>query len=103
MTETLVARWERQHEAGRRHSSQGELAQAEQAYRAAVEDARALGDDDLRVAQSLTELGQLKCKQGDLEQAEERLNRALAIRQGKLGAEHYQVAQSLSYLGALYY
>jgi tetratricopeptide (TPR) repeat protein len=103
MTETLVARWKRQHEAGRRLCSQGELAQAEQAYRTAVEEALALGDDDLRVARSLTELGQLKCKQGDFEQAEELLSRALAIHQGKLGAEHFQVAQSLTHLGALYY
>jgi tetratricopeptide (TPR) repeat protein len=101
MTDTLVARWERQHEAGRLLCSQGELAQAEQAYRAAVEEALALGDDDLRVATSLTELGQLKVRQGDFEQAEELLSRALAIRQRKLGAEHPELTILLENLARL--
>jgi Tfp pilus assembly protein PilF len=103
MSDTTETRWERHNEAGRRYFAQGELGQAEEAFKAAIREATLLGAENLRLAASLSNLGQLKYKQKDLAQAEALFRRSLAIREHVLGAEHQGVLQSINNLAALHY
>jgi hypothetical protein len=63
MTDSIESRWEAHNEAGRRYFSQGDFPNAEQAFVAAIREATALGGDNVRLASSLSNLGQLKYKQ----------------------------------------
>ncbi|MFN2398894.1 MAG: tetratricopeptide repeat protein [Gemmatimonadaceae bacterium] len=103
MTDKIADRWERHNEAGRRYFSQGEFAQAEQAFLSAISEARDLGGDDLRLAASLSNLGQLKFRTKELDDAEELFRRALGIRERVLGHEHHDIIPGLNNLAALYY
>ena len=103
MTDTIEARWEAHNEAGRRYFSQGDYPNAEQAFVAAIREATALGGDNVRLASSLSNLGQLKYKQKDLAQAEALFRRSLAIRETVLGPEHFGLVQNLNNLAALHY
>ncbi len=103
MTDSIEARWEAHNEAGRRYFSQGDFANAEQAFVAAIREATAIGGDNVRLASSLSNLGQLKYKQKDLAQAEALFRRSLAIRETVLGPEHFGLVQNLNNLAALHY
>lgn len=103
MSDTTETRWERHNEAGRRYFAQGEFGQAEEAFKAAIREATLLGPENLRLAASLSNLGQLKYRQKDLAQAEALFRRSLAIREHVLGTEHHGVLQSINNLAALYY
>ena len=103
MTDTIEARWEQQNEAGRQSFTDGDFARAEQAFLAAIREATQLGADNVRLASSLSNLGQLKYKQKDLAQAEALFHRALAIRERVLGAEHFGLVQNINNLAALHY
>jgi tetratricopeptide (TPR) repeat protein len=103
MSDTTETRWERHNEAGRRYFAQGEFGQAEEAFKAAIREATLLGPENLRLAASLSNLGQLKYRQKDLPQAEALFRRSLAIREHVLGADHQGVLQSINNLAALYY
>ncbi|HJU88808.1 MAG TPA: tetratricopeptide repeat protein [Gemmatimonadaceae bacterium] len=103
MSDTTETRWERHNEAGRRYFAQGELGQAEEAFKAAIREATLLGAENLRLAASLSNLGQLKYKQKDLTQAEALFRRSLAIREHVLGTEHQGIVQSVNNLAALHY
>jgi len=103
MSETIEARWESQNEAGRKLFSQGDFAGAEQAFIAAIREATHLGADNVRLASSLSNLGQLKYKQKDLPQAEALFRRALSIRERVLGPEHFGLVQNINNLAALHY
>jgi len=101
--ETTETRWQRHVDQGRRFVSQGNYAEAEQSLLAAVKEALTLGPADLRVASSLGILGKLKHRQGDRERAQGFLERALAVREEALGADHYGLVQGLNDLAALHY
>lgn len=103
MPDTIEARWEQQNEAGRQSFTDGDFARAEQAFLAAIREATQLGADNVRLASSLSNLGQLKYKQKDLAQAEALFHRALAIRERVLGAEHFGLVQNINNLAALHY
>lgn len=103
MTDTIEARWEQQNEAGRQSFTDGDFARAEQSFLAAIREATQLGADNVRLASSLSNLGQLKYKQKDLEQAEALFHRALAIRERVLGPEHFGLVQNINNLAALHY
>ena len=103
MTDTIEARWEQQNEAGRQSFTDGDFARAEQAFLAAIREATQLGADNVRLASSLSNLGQLKYKQKDLAQAEALFHRALAIRERVLGPEHFGLVQNINNLAALHY
>ncbi len=103
MSDTTETRWERHNEAGRRYFAQGEFGQAEEAFKAAIREATLLGPENLRLAASLSNLGQLKYRQKDLAQAEALFRRSLAIREHVLGADHQGVLQSINNLAALFY
>ena len=89
MNDTIETRWEQQNEAGRLSFTDGDYARAEQSFLAAIREATQLGADNVRLASSLSNLGQLKYKQKDFAQAEALFHRALAIRERVLGPEHF--------------
>jgi Tetratricopeptide repeat len=103
MEETIEARWEQQNEAGRLAFTDGDLARAEQSFLAAIREATKLGADNVRLASSLSNLGQLKYRQKDFAQAEALFHRALAIRERVLGPEHFGLVQNINNLAALHY
>ena len=97
-----TTRWEQCNEAGRVFFLQGELARAEESFLAAILEAEGLGADNVRLASSLSNLGQLKYQQRDLAHAERLFRRSLEIRERSLGADHVSVAQNLNNLAALH-
>ena len=76
--------------------------EAEEAFSAALERARKLGEDDPLVAMSLSYLGLLYHQQGQYSRAESLYRRALTINEVALGAEHPHTAGVLNNLGAVY-
>ena len=103
MTDTAEKRWESHNEAGRRLFSQGDHAAAEQEFVAAIREATSLGADNVRLASSLSSLGQIKYRQKDLQQAEALFRRALAIRERVLGSDHFSLVQAINNLATLHY
>jgi tetratricopeptide (TPR) repeat protein len=103
MNDTIETRWEQENEAGRLSFTDGDLAHAEQSFLAAIREATKLGADNVRLASSLSNLGQLKYKQKDFAQAEALFHRALAIRERVLGPEHFGLVQNINNLAALHY
>ncbi len=103
MSDTIESRWEQQNEAGRLSFTDGDYARAEQSFLAAIREATQLGADNVRLASSLSNLGQLKYKQKDLAQAETLFHRALAIRERVLGPDHFGLVQNINNLAALHY
>jgi hypothetical protein len=103
MTDTIETRWEQENEAGRLAFTDGDLARAEQSFLAAIREATKLGADNVRLASSLSNLGQLKYRQKDFAQAEALFHRALAIRERVLGPEHFGLVQNINNLAALHY
>ena len=103
MNDTIETRWEQQNEAGRLSFTDGDFARAEQSFLAAIREATQLGADNVRLASSLSNLGQLKYKQKDFAQAEALFHRALAIRERVLGPEHFGLVQNINNLAALHY
>ena len=103
MNDTIETRWEQQNEAGRLSFTDGDYASAEQSFLAAIREATQLGPDNVRLASSLSNLGQLKYKQKDFAQAETLFHRALAVRERVLGPEHFGLVQNINNLAALHY
>ncbi len=87
--------WRTYNEAGERAYLQGQYAEAEKQFLAAVKEAEAFGSQDPRLALSLSNLGTLYQARGQHAQAEPLFKRSLAIREKVLGPEHREVAQSL--------
>lgn len=103
MTDTIEMRWSRHNEAGRSYFSQGDLARAEQAFVAAIREAKSMGGDGLHLATSLGNLGQLRYRRRDYPQAEALFRHALAIREQALGPDDHGIVQSINNLAALHY
>lgn len=101
MNDTVLARWERHNEAGKRLLGAGELAAAEQAFIAAIREATLLGADNERLATSLSHLGQIKFRERDLSQAEALLRRSLAIRERTLGDDHASLIPAINNLASV--
>jgi tetratricopeptide (TPR) repeat protein len=102
MSDSLAARWEQYHEAGRRSFGQGQLAEAEQAFNAAVGEAELLGPESPQLATSLNALGQIRTQLKDYPAAEPLLARALAIREKAFGTEGHELVPTLNALAALH-
>lgn len=103
MTETSETRWARLDDAGRKFFTQGDLARAEEAFQAAIRAATGPDADVLQLATSLGNLGQLRYRQRDFDDAESLFKRALELREQAVGAEHLSVVQSINNLAALHY
>ncbi|HWE42111.1 MAG TPA: tetratricopeptide repeat protein, partial [Gemmatimonadaceae bacterium] len=102
MSETVAARWEEYNEAGRRSVGLGQLAEAEELFRAAVREGEQLGADSPHLATSLNALGQLRLQAKDLAEAERCFTRALAIRQQTYGPDSHAIVPSLNNLSSLH-
>ena len=102
MSETVAARWEEYNEAGRRSVGLGQVAEAEELFRAAVREGEQLGADSPHLATSLNALGQLRLQAKDLAEAESCFTRALAIRQQTYGPDSHAIVPSLNNLSALH-
>ncbi len=59
-----------------------------------------LGDEHVDVAQSMSDLGLIRCEQGDYDGAVSLFREVLAMRQKLLGKEHPKVAESIGHIGA---
>ncbi len=94
--------WQSHDEAGVTAYLQGDYAEAERQFAAAVRTAKGFGPQDPRLAQSLNGLAELYRVQGRYDDAERLHKRALAIREAAIGAEHPDVVQSLNNLAEVY-
>src|SRR5262249_42631596 len=94
--------WQEENERGARLYQHGRYAEAEQAFRTALQEAEQFGPTDTRVALVLNNLASLCHNQRKLTEAEALYQRALAIRRQAYGPQHPMVAQSLNNLASLY-
>ena len=95
--------WEKYMKAGMEAYQQGQYAEAEKQFSAALKEAEKFGEQDPRVGSSLNNLAALYQVQGKYGEAEPLYRRSLAIREKALGSEHREVAQSLNNLAGLYH
>ena len=93
--------WQGENERGARLYQHGRYAEAEQAFRTALQAAEHCGPTDTRVALVLNNLASLCHNQRHLAEAQARYQRALALRRQAYGPHHPVVAQSLNNLAAL--
>ena len=87
--------WENRNAAGKVAYEQGDYAEAERHFAAALKIAEAFGANDPRLGTTLNNLAELYQDQGRYGEAEPLYKRALAIREKALGPEHPDVATSL--------
>ena len=95
--------WESYKQAGQTAYDQGNYAEAERQWSAALKRAEAFGPQDWRLATSLTNLAALYHTQGKYTEAEPFYKRTLAIAEQNLGPEHPDVATMLNLLGMFYH
>ena len=94
--------WEKYMKAGTEAYQQGQYAEAQKQFAAALREAEEFGEQDLRVGVSFNSLAMLYNAQGKYGEAEPLFRRALAIAEKALGLEHPNVAASLNNLAGLY-
>ena len=94
--------WEAYKEAADESYQQGNYAEAEKQWLAALQEAENFGPEDPRLATSLNNLAVLYRAQAKYAEAEPLYQRALAIQEKVLGPEHPDVANSLNNLAFLY-
>ncbi len=83
---------------------QGDFATALERHRHALAlGVRALGAEHVRVANTLTRIGNVLSEQGDLDGALRHYRRAEAIKEKLLGSDHPEVAQNLDTVGGVLY
>ena len=80
----------------------GDYAEAQKPFEAAVKSAESFGPEDPRLATSHNGLAEVYRAQGRYAEAESHHKRALAIREKTLGENHPDVATSLSGLALVY-
>ncbi len=94
--------WEEYNEAGVEAQEQARYAEAEEAFLAALEEAKKFGDLDPRLAASLNSLAVIYQAQGKLSEAERLFQQTLAVDEKVLGPEHPDTATTLSNLAIVY-
>ncbi len=95
--------WEKYMAAGQAAYQQGNNAEAEKQFSAALIEAEQFGPEDIRFGGTLNALGFIYHTQGKYAEAEPLLKRALAIAEKARGPDHPDVATSLNNLAALYH
>jgi tetratricopeptide (TPR) repeat protein len=93
-----AATWEEHLRFGKELRKQGHYQQAEQEYRAALQEAERFGENDPRRAKVLETLGELRILRGDYLDAERCLRLALSIEEQAYGKEHPDVGITLNNL-----
>jgi tetratricopeptide (TPR) repeat protein len=86
---------------GLRLSKIPDYAAAEQAFRSALAEAERFGEQDSRFAETLSNLAVIRREQGDLDQAEKLIRRAVELREKYAGADSRELAWALNNLGAI--
>jgi len=94
--------WNTWRQGGLQALQEGRLADAERLLTAALEQAEKYGLDDLRVADAANDLAVVYANSGRPLEAELLFNRALAIGEKGLGADHPGVGATIQNLGILY-
>ncbi len=97
------ASWDDAMAAATKAFQQGNYDEVERMLTVALEQAKALGEGDPRLATTLENLAMLKQAQGGADEAEPLHRRALEIREEALGPEHGSVARTLYRLAELHY
>ncbi|HEY6292812.1 MAG TPA: tetratricopeptide repeat protein [Terriglobia bacterium] len=94
--------WQAAIEAGHRAYNQGRYAEAEDAYRAALAEARSFGRGDSRLGTTLNDLGEACRARGKLDEAEPLFVQALALCEEAQGSDDLSAAQIFNNLAAVY-
>ena len=97
---TQPTNWEMSNDVGRQAYQQGDYAEAEKAWLAALKQAETFGPEDSRLAGSLNNLAGVYHDQGNYAEAEPLLKRAAVIYEKALGPEHPRLAGSLHNLAS---
>ncbi len=95
--------WEDHDKLGWQAEQRGDYAAAELHFRAAMEVARALGERDLRLGRSATDLAGALYWQGRYSEAEPFAMQGLQIRESVLGEWHADVAQAVDAVALVHY
>ncbi|MBX3138077.1 tetratricopeptide repeat protein, partial [Candidatus Obscuribacterales bacterium] len=97
-----AAEWEKHTQTGADAFRENRFGEAERAFQASITEAKSFGDNDLRMATSLTNLGVLYNSRGQFEKAEPLFEKAVHIKQKALGAFNTDVADSAARLCQFY-
>lgn len=95
------APWEQLMATGAKAFQQGQLVEAEQFYRAALDEVTSAGSDDPRVAPTLNALAVLYHTQGKYAQAETFYQRVLKLLEHTLGADQPALATTMNNLAVV--
>ncbi|MBX9671094.1 MAG: tetratricopeptide repeat protein [Candidatus Obscuribacterales bacterium] len=95
----MSRKWQKHLEDARLYSAKGQFEEAERVLLEAMRICEKTGKKDLRLAETLHEMGVVLVHTGSFEEAEEALLRALALREQELGKVHRDVAATLTALG----
>lgn len=95
------ARWEQYMADGARAFAQGQEAEAEKWYRAALDEVETAGSDEPRLAATLNTLAVLYHAQRKYAQAEVLYQRVLKFLEGALGADHPTLATAMNNLAVV--
>jgi hypothetical protein len=93
------ASWEQLTTEADQAAKQGNSAEAEAKYKAAMAEAGKLGETDPATARSISNMADFYYAQGDGERADELYSGALALKEKALGMEHKDLARDLIGLG----
>ncbi len=96
------AEWTKDCQLGKSAYEQCNWGQAERYFKAAIKEAEAFGPSDVRLANSLTNLGVLYNCRGQTAKAAPVFERAIAIKQAALGPENSDVVDSVGRLCQFY-
>jgi len=96
------AEWEKHTQTGADAFRENRYGDAERAFQASITEAKAFGENDLRLATSLTNLGVLYNSRGQFDKAEPLFERAVQIKQKSLGAFNVDVVDSAARLCQFY-
>lgn len=97
-----AAEWEKFTQAGADAFRENRFGEAERQFQSSITEAKTFGENDLRMATSLTNLGVLYNSRGQFDKAEPLFERAVHIKQKTLGPFNVEVADSAARLCQFY-
>jgi tetratricopeptide (TPR) repeat protein len=96
------AEWEKHTQTGADAFRENRFGEAERAFQASITEAKSFGENDLRMATSLTNLGVLYNSRGQFDKAEPLFEKAVSIKQKALGPFNVEVFDSAARLCQFY-